>query len=72
MRSVADDHRDEDARSMAAMSADERVCLALRLGDEDLEVYRRARGLSREDALRRLRMARQAGRFPCRCLEEAE
>ena len=57
---------------MAAMSADERVALAFRLGDEDLEVYRRARGLSREVALRRLRMARQVGRVPCRCLEEAE
>ncbi len=57
---------------MAAMSADERVALAFRLGDEDLEIYRRARGLSREVALRRLRMARQVGRVPCRCLEEAE
>ncbi len=57
---------------MAAMSADERVALAFRLGDEDLEIYRRAWGVSREVALRRLRMARQAGRVPCRCLEEAE
>ena len=72
MRSVADAHREEDARAMAAMSADERVALAFRLGDEDLEIYRRAWGVSREVALRRVRMARQAGRVPCRCLEEAE
>ena len=57
---------------MAAMSADERVSLALRLGDDDLEIYRMARGISRDEALRRLRMARQAGRVRCRCLEEAE
>jgi hypothetical protein len=70
MRSVADDHRDEDVRSMAAMSPDERVSLAFRLGDEDLEVYCRAQGLSRDEALRRFRVARQAGRVPCSCLEQ--
>lgn len=70
MRSVADDGRDADARSLASMSPDERVSLALRLGDDDLEIYCRAQGIDREEGLRRLRMARQAGRVRCICLDE--
>jgi hypothetical protein len=55
-----------------ALSAGERVALALRLGDDDLEVFRAARGLGREEALRALRRARQAGRHHCGCLRGAE
>jgi len=51
------------------MRPDERVAMALRLGDEDLENFRRAHGLSREEALEELRRRRQAGRIPCRCME---
>ena len=51
------------------MSPDERVATALRLGDEDLENFRRAHGLNREEALEELRRRRQAGRIPCRCME---
>ena len=72
MRSLADHHRRDDARALAALSADDRVSLALRLGDDDLEIYRHAQGLSREDALRALRRARQAGRVRCACMEEPE
>lgn len=72
MRSVADEHRRKEARKLAALSADERVALALRLGDDDLEVFRAARGLGREEALRLLRRARQAGRVRCTFLQEAE
>jgi len=72
MRSIADDHRSEDARALAALSADDRVSLALRLGDDDLEIYRHAQGLDREEALKALRRARQAGRVRCTCMEESE
>jgi len=72
MRSIADDHRREEARALASLSADDRVSLALRLGDDDLEIYRHAQGLDREDALKALRQARQAGRVPCTCMEESE
>jgi len=70
MSSIADHHRREEARALAALSADERVALALRLGDDDLEIYRHAQGLDREDALTALRQARQAGRVRCPCMEE--
>ncbi len=70
MRSVADDLRREDARALAALSAAERVALALRLGDDDLETFRAANGLDREGALRALRRARQSGRVRCSFLAE--
>lgn len=70
MRSVADGHRTEDARRLSALSPAERVELALRLGDDDLEIFRAARGLDREDALHILRRTRQAGRRRCSFLDE--
>ena len=72
MKSIADHHSREEARALSALSADERVALALRLGDDDLDIFRQAQNLSRGDALRALRQARQAGRVRCRCLEELE
>jgi len=70
MRSVARIHRAADARRLGALSPAERVELALRLGDEDVEIFRSARGLDREDALRLLRRTRQAGRRRCSFLDE--
>jgi hypothetical protein len=72
MRSIAIVHRDAEARALAALSADDRVSLALRLGDDDLEIYRHAQGLCRKDALTALRRMRQAGRVRCTCMEESE
>ena len=51
------------------MSASERVALALELGDQDLEIFRLAHGLSANEALRELRRRRQAGRVPCSFFE---
>jgi hypothetical protein len=42
----------------------QRIELALSLGDDDLGRYMRATGLSRDEALRRLRAQRSAGRRP--------
>lgn len=71
MTSVVDAIRAEDRRRLISLSAGERVGLALWLGDEDLETFRRARRLSRKEGRRQLRRARQVGRVPCRCLEES-
>lgn len=71
MTSVADAIRAEDRRRLTSLTAGERVELALRLGDEDLETFRRARRLSREEGRRQLRLARQVGRVPSRCLTES-
>jgi len=69
MESVVDDHREEDRRAQAAMTVSERVALALDLGDQDLEIFRRAHGLSEDEAFRQLRHHRQAGRVPCSFFE---
>ena len=69
MESVVDDHREEDRRAQAAMTVSERVALALDLGDQDLEIFRRAHGLSEDEAFRQLSRHRQAGRVPCSFFE---
>ena len=51
------------------MTPAERVELSLRLGDDDLEVFRLAHCLSHEEARRELSRRRQQGRIPSRCLE---
>ena len=72
MRSVADLLRVEDREAVLALTADERVRLALALGERDLEAFRLAHDPSptREEAIKRLERQRQSGRHPCRCIEE--
>jgi hypothetical protein len=67
MRSVAADHRRRTREQVLAMPALERVRLALRLGDEDLERFSASSGRPREEALRRLRLTRARGRRPSAC-----
>jgi hypothetical protein len=69
MKSVVQDHREEDRRALAEMTAAERVALALELGDQDLEIFRRAHGLTKDEALRELRRRRQVGRTSCSFFE---
>lgn len=69
MESVADSIRGERTADEAAMSPAERVELALRLGDHDREIFRRAQGMSDGEALRELRRRRQLGRVSCSFLE---
>jgi hypothetical protein len=64
-----DQLREDDRRTQAAMSAAERVTLALELGDQDLKIFRLARGLSEEEALHEIRRRRQVGRAPCSFFE---
>ena len=50
MKSVADDLRRAQRDEVLALSPDERIALSFRLGDEDLEQFQQASGLSRDEA----------------------
>ncbi|HET7343369.1 MAG TPA: hypothetical protein VFL90_18020 [Methylomirabilota bacterium] len=69
---MADDVKVAQRRALAALSAEERVRLALRLGARDLETFRLAHDppLDPAEATRRLRLQRQRGRRPSACLRE--
>lgn len=68
MRSVADELRREQLEKVQTLSADERLLLAFDLGETALEMYMGAQGLDREEAIRRLKRQRQAGRRPSKCM----
>ncbi len=68
-RSVASVLRARDADAVRAMPLAERLELAFRLGDEDLEAFRATRGLERRTAIRLLERRRQATRQPSACLQ---
>jgi len=70
MKSVADDLRDELREKMRQLSVQERLDLALHLGEESLELFRQANGLDRKTAIRLLQRRRQAGRRPSKCMSE--
>ncbi|HJX29080.1 MAG TPA: hypothetical protein VJ885_14320 [Thermoanaerobaculia bacterium] len=70
MKSVADDLRDELREEMRKLSPGERLELALQLGEEGLESFRKAHGLDRETAVRLLERQRQVGRIPSKCMSE--
>ena len=55
---------------MRALTPAERVRIALELGERDLETMMAASGLSREEALARIRETRRAGRRPSKCMDE--
>lgn len=60
-----DDAGPEDSfAATRALSSDERVLLALRLGDEACSAYAEIHGISLEEAGVRLKAARQVGRIP--------
>jgi hypothetical protein len=62
--SVADDLRGRTAARVLEMPVGARIELALRLGDDDLELFARASGLDRDEARRRLIARRAHGRAP--------
>lgn len=70
MPSVADELKKRERAEVSALSFPERVALVLSLGERELERFRRARGLERRDAMRLLQRRRQAGRIPCKCIED--
>lgn len=72
MKSVADALRAETLAETLAMTPDERLALAFRLGDEAIEDLARSRGISRDAAAWLIRAQRRAGRRYSRCIEELE
>lgn len=62
MPSVADALRRETLMRLVALSAEERMALALWLGDEDVALYLRAHRGDPDDARAALRRARAVGR----------
>jgi len=68
MRSVADDLKHADRQAMARLSIEERITLALALGDADLDALQRARGIDRAEAVRVVERQRQSGRHPSACM----
>ena len=66
MRSVAGDLRLDSTRRVASLLVADRIGLALRLGDEDVALYRAAHAVEDADARRALARARSIGRLPSR------
>jgi hypothetical protein len=64
VRSVADDLRARTVARVLAMPVSDRIELALRLGDDDLALFLRTRGMTRDAALHVLRAQRQRERTP--------
>jgi hypothetical protein len=63
MRSkVAEEARDAIRQETLALTPAERMQRAFDLGEEDLRLFAAANGLSRDEALSRLRVERQTGR----------
>jgi len=66
MTSIGDAFRPKTAEDDALLTPAERVQRALRLGDDDAEAFRRARGTTRAAAEAELASRRRAGRIPSR------
>lgn len=72
MHSVADDLRRELRERVVALSPGERVALAIRLAESDLDLFCSARQIPRDQARRLLMRARRAGRRPSRVTEAGD
>jgi hypothetical protein len=68
MRSVADDLRDNTRDADAALTAEERVDRAFRLGDDDLAAFADAHALAPERARHALTRRRHHGRRFSACI----
>lgn len=68
MSSIAHQVREQHLRDVRQLTPLERLLLALSLGDDDLELYAAAHGVSRTEAFRALQGQRQKGRRFSRCL----
>lgn len=70
MRSVADDLREEQRRDVQALTVEERVALAFRLGERDLEFFMATNQVDRKAAIAHFRRAGAAGRVKSVCNDE--
>ena len=64
MKSVADSLAAKTEAEVRALSASERIALALRLGDRDAKIYAAANSVPEETARRILARNNRAGRRP--------
>ena len=64
MRSVADELREDTRRRAAELTPEERVNLALRLGDADVAALSDARRITPAEARRIIAASRRVGRQP--------
>jgi hypothetical protein len=64
--SIGDAFRRKGAEADDLLTPAERVARAFRLGDDDAEAYRRARGITRSAAEAELAARRRNGRLPSR------
>jgi hypothetical protein len=62
MKSVADQSHDDTVQAVLRMSASERVALALRLGEQAVDLYASANRVGRDESRRALRRNNQLGR----------
>ena len=69
MSDVAKRLQAELRERITRLSPTERLELALRLGERDVQLYAKARCVNRETALEVLRAARRRGRRPSRSLD---
>jgi len=69
---VAEELRRETDEAVRAMSPEERMALALELGERALRNFAAARGLTRAEALRVIQQQKQRGRRYSRCIEELD
>ena len=69
---VAEELRRETDEAVRAMTMEERMALALRLGDEAIETLAAARGITRDEARRVLEKEKRHGRRYSRCIEELD
>ncbi|HKI06577.1 MAG TPA: hypothetical protein VKK31_31665 [Thermoanaerobaculia bacterium] len=67
---MADYLRDELQEEVLRLPFEERMALALRLGERGLEMFRQANGLDRRTAIRELQRQRQASRTPSNYMTE--
>lgn len=66
MTSLGDASRRKTAEDDALLTPAERVARAFRLGDDDAEAYRRAKGIPKSAAEAELAAKRRIGRIPSR------
>ena len=69
---VAEELRRETDEAVRAMTMEERMALALRLGERAARNLAAARGVSRAEAVRLIQQQSQRGRRYSRCIEELD
>jgi hypothetical protein len=69
---IAEELRRETDEAVRQMTAGERMALALRLGDEAIETFAAARGITHDEARRLLQKEKRHGRRYSRCIEELD